>query len=308
MRHTEIESFRAVMLTGSTHKAAAQLGVTQPAISQSLKRLQAEAGIPLFVRTGARLMPTPEAHALLKEVEQMFIGMDAIEHRLRSLRDYGVSHLDISAYPAFGLGFMPRVLSRLKTARAASPWPQTSLQILSSKGVRDRVAMGLSDFGLMADEMSPQGLTHSTFASFPGVAVMSQAHPLARFKTIRTEQLAEVAFLALNPEDASRRRLEALLAKSSLGLQVAVQTPYAASVCEMALQGLGVGVVNPVTALDYAERGLVLRRLHTEVSFACLLVMPSNKVLSGMAQQLLSLMRQQFAEDMKRLQKHLQEA
>lgn len=114
--------------------------------------------------------------------------------------------------------------------------------------------------------------------------------------------------MALNPEDASRRRLEALLAKSSLGLQVAVQTPYAASVCEMALQGLGVGVVNPVTTLDYAERGLVLRRLHTEVSFACLLVMPSNKVLSGMAQQLLSLMRQQFAEDMKRLQKHLQEA
>ena len=111
--------------------------------------------------------------------------------------------------------------------------------------------------------------------------------------------------MALNPEDASRRRLEALLAKSSLGLQVAVQTPYAASVCEMALQGLGVGVVNPVTALDYAERGLVLRRLHTEVSFACLLVMPSNKVLSGMAQQLLSLMRQQFAEDMKRLQKQL---
>jgi DNA-binding transcriptional LysR family regulator len=155
------------MLTGSTHKAAAQLGVTQPAISQSLKRLQAEAGIPLFVRTGARLMPTPEAHALLKEVEQMFIGMDAIEHRLRSLRDYGVSHLDISAYPAFGLGFMPRVLSRLKTARAASPWPQTSLQILSSKGVRDRVAMGLSDFGLMADEMSPQAADPFNICKFP---------------------------------------------------------------------------------------------------------------------------------------------
>jgi DNA-binding transcriptional LysR family regulator len=156
--------------------------------------------------------------------------------------------------------------------------------------------------------MSPQGLTHSTFASFPGVAVMSKGHPLARFKSIRTAQLAEVPFLALNPEDASRRRLEALLAKESLGLHVAVQTPYAASVCEMALQGLGVGVVNPVTALDYAERGLVLRRLHTEVSFTCLLVMPSNKALSGMAQQLLGLMRQQLKEDMKRLQNHLQAA
>jgi DNA-binding transcriptional LysR family regulator len=253
-------------------------------------------------------MPTPEAQALLKEVERVFIGMDSIQHRLRSLRDHGVNHLDISAYPAFGLSFMPRVLSRLKAARASLPWPQTSLQILSSKDVRDRVALGLSDFGLMADEMSPQGLTHSTFASFPGVAVMSKGHPLARFKSIRTAQLAEVPFLALNPEDASRRRLEALLAKESLGLHVAVQTPYAASVCEMALQGLGVGVVNPVTALDYAERGLVLRRLHTEVSFTCLLVMPSNKALSGMAQQLLGLMRQQLKEDMKRLQNHLQAA
>jgi DNA-binding transcriptional LysR family regulator len=308
MRHTEIETFRAVMLMGSTHKAAAHLGVTQPAISQSLKRLQAEAGVPLFMRTGARLMATPEAHALLKEVERVFIGMDAVEHRLRSLRDHGLNHLDISAYPAFGLSFMPRVLSRLKTTRAALPWPQASLQVLSSKDVRDRVAVGLSDFGLMADEMSPQGLTHSTFANLPGVAVMSQAHPLARFKAIRMEQLAEVPFLALNPEDASRRRLEALLAKSSLGLQVAVQTPYAASVCEMALQGLGVGVINPVTALDYASRGLVLRRLHTEVSFACLLVMPSNKVLSGIAQQLLGLMRQQLAEDMRHLQNNLQAA
>ena len=65
MRATEIETFRAIMSSGSTRKAATLLGVTQPAVSQSLKRLEAEAGFELFQRLGGRLNPTPEARALL---------------------------------------------------------------------------------------------------------------------------------------------------------------------------------------------------------------------------------------------------
>jgi DNA-binding transcriptional LysR family regulator len=84
-----------------------------------------------------------------------------------------------------------------------------------------------------------------------------------------------------------------------------VQTPYAASVCEMALRGLGVGLVNPITALDYAERGLVVRKLSVDVSFACLLALPVGKVLSGTAMQFLSLMRKQLLEDGQRLRAYL---
>jgi DNA-binding transcriptional LysR family regulator len=306
MRFTEIETFRALMRSGSTRKAAALLRVTQPAISQSLKRLEAQAGLALFQRAGGRLVPTPEARALHSEVERVFIGMDAIEHRLQSLRDFGVNQLELSCYPAFGLGFMPRALARLKAHAPAHPWPQVSLQVLSSKDVRDRVAVGQSDFGLMADELSLDGIDHSTFAKFPGVVVMPQGHALARFNTVKPAQLAELPFLALNPEDASRRRLESALAEHGVALRVAVQTPYAASVCEMALLGLGVGLVNPITALDYAERGLVVRRLSVDVSFACLLAMPTGKVMSGAAMQFLSLMRVQLAEDEKRLSAYLQ--
>lgn len=305
MRFAEIETFRALMRSGSTRKAAALLHVTQPAISQSLKRLEVQAGLSLFQRTGGRLVPTPEALALLSEVERVFIGMDAIEHRLRSLRDFGVNQLELSCYPAFGLGFMPRALARLKAHTPGHPWPQVSLQVLSSKDVRERVAVGLSDFGLMADELSLDGIDHSTFAKFPGVVVMPPGHALARFSTVKPAQLAELPFLALNPEDASRKRLEAALAEHGVTLRVAVHTPYAASVCEMALRGLGVGLVNPITALDYAERGLVVRKLSVDVSFACLLALPPGKVLSGAAMQFLSLMRLQLAEDEKRLRSYL---
>lgn len=121
MRFAEIETFRALMRAGSTRKAAALLHVTQPAISQSLKRLEAQAGMLLFQRTGGRLVPTPEAQALWSEVERVFIGMEAIEHRMRSLRDFGTNQLELSCYPAFGLGFMPRALERLKAQRGDNP-------------------------------------------------------------------------------------------------------------------------------------------------------------------------------------------
>ena len=305
MRFAEIETFRALMRSSSTRKAAALLHVTQPAISQSLKRLETQAGMQLFQRTGGRLVPTPEARALWVEVERVFIGMDAIEHRVRSLRDFGTNQLELSCYPAFGLGFMPRALERFKAHRGASAWPQVSLQVLSSKDVRDRVSMGISDFGLMADELSLEGLEHSTFAHFPGVVVMPQGHALARFRSIEPEQLVEAPFLALNPEDPSHRRLEAALAQKSLALRMVVQTPYAASVCEMALRGLGVGLVNPITALDYAERGLVARKLSVDIFFACILALPAGKVLSSTARDFLSVMRQQLADDEKRMQRSL---
>lgn len=305
MRFTEIETFRALMRSGTTHKAAALLHVTQPAISQSLKRLEAQSGLQLFQRTGGRLLPTPEAHALLHEVERVFVGLDTIEHRLRSLRDFGVNQLDISCYPAFGLGFMPRALSRLRSRQKDDPWPQVSLQVLSSKDVRERVARGQSDFGLMADELSLDGIAHSTFARFPGVVVMPPGHALAKLKVVKPEHLAQVPFLALNPEDASRIRLETALGDHGVRLRVAVQTPYAASVCELALRGLGVGLVNPITALDYAERGLVVRKLSVDVSFACLLALPVGKVLSGTATQFLALMRKQLADDELLLKRYL---
>lgn len=305
MRFTEIETFRALMRSGSTRKAAALLSVTQPAVSQSLKRLEMQASLPLFARSGGRLLATPEAHALMLEIDRVFIGMDAIEHRLASLRDFGVNQLDISCYPAFGLGFIPRVLARLKQQTTDKFWPTVSLQILSSKDVKSRVVGGLSDFGLLADELALDGIEHSTFARFPGVVVMPPDHALVRFKTIKPSQLAEVSFLALNSEDASRRRLEAAMTEHGVNLRIAAQTPYAASVCELALRGLGVGLVNPITALDYAERGLIVRKFSVDVSFACLLAMPAGRVLSTTAMQFLSLMRLQLRDDEQRLRSYL---
>jgi DNA-binding transcriptional LysR family regulator len=302
----ELEVFRTVMTAGSANKAAGLLGVSQPAVSQSIRRLEDSAGFALFARLRGRLQPTPEARALLHEVERTFVGLSAIEHRMRALKQFGVNRLSIAAYPAFGLSFVPRALARFTSTRTmAEARAHVSLQVLSSRDVRERVQSGQADFGLMADELPVTGMEHSVFARFSGVVVMHSRHRLARCKSVLPTQLSGEPFLALNPEDASRQRLERALTNQGIALDVAVETPYAASVCELALLGLGIGIVNPITALDYAKRGLVIRPLALDVPFACLLVLPSANPMSGAAREFLAIMRTQLEADQRALRDRL---
>ena len=294
----DIEVFRAVMTSGSASKAAALLGVSQPAVSQSLRKLEAKAGLLLFQRVRGRLQATPEARALLVEVDRCFVGLESIAHRLTTLRNFGVGSLNIASYPALGMGFLPRTIASYLIEH---PGTAISLQILSSTDVRERVLSAQCDLGLMADEASTAGLEHSLFAKASGVVVMRQDHPLVRKKIIAPTDLAGVPFISLNPEDAARQRLEIKLGLAGVQLATVVHTPYAITVCELVLRGVGLGVVSPVVALDFMERGLVMRRLAVDVDFTSHLAFTPGRPLSAQVKWFLTTMRKQLAQDLGRV-------
>ncbi len=305
MRVNEIETFRAVLQSGSARKAASLLGMSQPAVSKAIKRLEAEAGFPLFLRLRGRLQPTPEALALVPDVDQMYVGLSAITHRIKTLREFGVSTLQIASNPAFGTGLIPRALARMTGDRGSDSKTNVSLQILSSRDVRERVAAGYFDLGFFADEVVTEGVECSVFAEQPGVVVMPDRHPLARHKVIQAHQLAEVPFIALNPEDSSRHRLERKLKEYGVQLNISIHTPYAVNVCELALAGLGIGIVNPINALEYSRRGLTCRKLAFDAGVICIQANPAGRLLSGIAKQFLASLRMQLSEEEKILQEIL---
>jgi DNA-binding transcriptional LysR family regulator len=294
----DIEIFRAVMNAGSTSKAAGLLEISQPAVSQAIRRLESTAGFKLFERVRSRLIPTQEAIALMREVDRYFVGFEVIEHRMRSLRSYGLGRLAIASMPALGMGFLPRVIAAFD---AASREVQVSLQVMSSREVHEKVSAGQVDFGLMSDEMSMAGLEHSQFVSMPGVAVMSAQHPLARRSLITAAELADTSFIALNPEDSSRLRFEIQLEALGLTLRPLVETPYSHTVCELALAGIGIGIAHPIVALDFVKRGLVVKSIDIGAVFTGVLVFRPGTPLAENAKQFLRHMRVQLGRDQKLL-------
>lgn len=298
----DIQVFRAVMRAGTTSKAAALLNVSQPAISQSIRKLEASSELRLFERTRGRLVPTQEALALIVEVDRCFAGFEMIEHRIRSLRSFGLGRLAIASFPALGNGFMPRAIAAFGLGERRV---QMSFQIMSSREVYQQVSAGQLDFGLMADELSVSGLEHSQFMSVPGVMVMSDRHPLAGKPVITADDLLEHPFIALNPEDASRRRLEQELILQGKVLRPILETPYSNSVCEFAMRGVGMGMAHPILALDYVTRGLRLKPMEVTANFTALLVFRPGVPMSENAKELLRVMRIQMESDMSSLRQVL---
>jgi len=291
----DIEVFRVVMNAGSTSKAAQVLGISQPAISQSIRKLETSAGLQLFQRAHGRLIPTEEAQALMIDVDRLFIGMDAIEHRIKSLRQFGTGRLAIAVHPLVGNAFMPRVLAEFDLMQRDI---RVSLRVQSSREVHQEVSAGLCDFGVMADEMPAAGLEHSEFLNERGVIAMPQGHPLARKSCISARDLANCEFIALNPEDSSRRRLEVALDSAQVALNVRVETAYLHTICNLVLRGTGIAFINPLAAIDFVGRGLVIRPFELDIRTRSLLVFRPGKPLSDTARQLLKVMRIQLARDL----------
>ena len=61
-----------------------------------------------------------------------------------------------------------------------------------------------------------------------------------------------------------------------------METHSAASICAMVRAGVGISVVNPLTALDYAQSGVVVRRFSVEVPFTVSLIRPRHRPASAL--------------------------
>jgi len=111
MRLRQIEVFHAVYANGSISSAARALNVSQPAVSKVLRHTESQLGIRLFDLVRGRLVPTDEAHALFREVDEVFHRVTSLQQTANNLRNSGAGHLRIGIVPSLGLEILPQVIA-----------------------------------------------------------------------------------------------------------------------------------------------------------------------------------------------------
>ena len=103
----QLEVFHAIMRTGSVTAAAAELKVSQPAISAVLKHTEQRLRFNLFERQGGRLHPTPEATALLLDVNEIFGRADTLARLVQNMRDGHAGRLVLASSPTLVNTLLP---------------------------------------------------------------------------------------------------------------------------------------------------------------------------------------------------------
>jgi DNA-binding transcriptional LysR family regulator len=110
----QMEVFRAVMLTGSINAAAKMLYVSQPAVSKLVSHTETTLGLRLFERTKGRLVPTTEAQALFREVEQVYQAALRVDAFARALSLGPTSLLRVSCSPSLATSIVAPAIVELK--------------------------------------------------------------------------------------------------------------------------------------------------------------------------------------------------
>ena len=205
----------------------------------------------------------------MAEVERSFLGLDRIRAEAARIRDFGVGSLRIASLSALAVRLVPRAVRRFQTH-----WPDAivTLQIHATSRVRDLVADGQFDLGLVAEEADFSGLEHQAFGNFPAVCVIPSAHRLSGHAEITPADLDGEAFVALAPEDRARLHLESFLQAAGSRPKVVVETPSSATVYALVAEGVGIGLANPVARPRPEDPRLVLRPFVPAVSFRSAIV------------------------------------
>lgn len=272
LTHRQLAMFRAVMLQGNLSRAADTTHSSQPTLSRELARLEQVLGYALFDRIGGRLRPTARALALMQEVERSFVGLEHIASRAQELRTLTSGRLQLACLPALAHALLPQALARFQKAL---PEAQMSVVPLESPWLEQALSEQRFDLGLSEATSAPTGVSLLPLLQANEVAVLPAGHSLCRKARLAPADFANARFVSLAEGDTYRQAIDAMFAKAGVARQMVLETPSAVAVCAMVQQGLGVAIVNPLTAAAMAGPSLVVRPLTEAIAFQISVLLPA---------------------------------
>ncbi|WP_332608338.1 LysR family transcriptional regulator [Achromobacter sp. ESBL13] len=216
----DIEYFLAAVEHGHLERAAAACGVSQPALSKSLRRLEADTGLALMQRHGRGLALSSEGTVFLQHAKRLWAEYrDAVRHAME-LRVGEAGLLRVGATGATVDSVVMPVLKRVLPRRPA-------LRVQLVQGLSDdlnaQVESGKLDLAvtpIYAD--GPPTLHHEIMFEDPLCVAAGSRHPLAAKARVPLRELAGQRWILPRPTSVARQMLDARFAEAGLALPAAV--------------------------------------------------------------------------------------
>jgi DNA-binding transcriptional LysR family regulator len=250
MKIRQLEAFRAVMVWQTVTRAAEALHVSQPAVTRLIADLEESVGFQLFSRIRGRLHPTAEGEALYEEVERSLVGVERIARTAEEIRSLQRGTLQVASAPALALSFLPRAIASFLETH---PEVRISLANHSSRTVLDMVVGERCDVGFVILAMNHLSTHGERLLSTRMVCALPKDHRLAGRALIVPGDLKGERFVSHPRSLATRMQIDALFASYGIDRELQVETQVSAGLCAMVAAGLGISLIDPITAMEYPD-------------------------------------------------------
>jgi DNA-binding transcriptional LysR family regulator len=275
-----IEAFRSVMLAGSVVGAAKLLNMTQPGVSRTIGLLELRLGYALFERRGRRLVPTPEAEALYREVDQVYSGIERITQVAQDIRFQRAGALRVATLPALAQWLVPRAIARFLEPR---PNVTVFVQSLPSRQIAEMVSTRQFDVGMVELPLSRPAIETEPLEPVLSMAVMPASHRLASKKVVSLRDLAGERMILLSPQSYVRYQIDDAFSSIGVAPNVVVETPSSSIACAMVAAGAGITLVSRWTAEPFAGPDLAVRPIKEAIASRFAIIYPAAQVRAVLA-------------------------
>lgn len=293
LNHRQLEAFRALMRTGSVTEAAKRMHITQPATSRLIADLEDTVGFQLFRREKKRLSPTPEALALIEEVDRSFIGISEIAEAAKEIGNFRRGSLRIASLPALALDFLPRIISQFCNDK---PDISISLQIHSSQRVTQCVASQQFDLGFTETQTVNSAVNSRLLCDAPMLAILPKGHAMLKHASLSPKHFEGENFVSLGTNYSPRKLIDAVFHANDVKRKLQVETQLSLAAGNLVASGAGVSIIDNVTARNLRDLGLIeTRPFVPDITYNYWVLHPSHRPLSRLGETFLGIAQRQLA-------------
>ena len=238
MRYVQLRAFHNVALCGGFSRAAEQLGLTQPAISDQVRRLEADYDMLLFNRIRRRVTLTNQGRRLFEFTTRMFEAETDAREFLSETQAMRSGQLRIVADSAYHVtGLIIRFQDRYPKVRI-------SLRSGNTNKVIDSLLAYEAEIGVVGNLAEHGELETVPLGTSSIVAFAAKGHPLENRGPVSLKLLAEYPLILRERVSKTRQRIERAAANEGLSLVPLIEAEGREAVRETVAGGTGIGFVS----------------------------------------------------------------
>jgi len=241
---TSLRYFIAIATAGHMTRAARTLGVTQPALSAALRKLEVEVGAPLLHRTGRGVELTEAGRVFLAAAEDTVRRADSAVRAVREVVGLERGSIRVGGGATATTYLLPRVVSAV---RSAHPGLRFFVREAGSRAVAAAVLAGELDLGIVTlplDQTIARDLVTTPLVEDELRLIVPSGHPLSGKKQFRWQDLAGDSLVAFEAGTAVRDMIDHASAAAGVALNVVMELRSLESIKQMVAAGIGVGFVS----------------------------------------------------------------
>jgi len=292
MNLNQLKLFYLAVKHKNLSHAAAELNITQPAVTKGIQRLQEYYEVPLVNKLGKNTELTLAGDNLFQIAKKIFELEKLADDCMTEFQKENLKHLKINASESFGAYYLPEFINRFNFK---TPNVQVTLEVLSNQQVVENTINLKNDIGFVSFPVKDRKLNTIEIVKDEIVIILNPSHPLAQKKHLKAADLEGHMIIMHEQGSYFQKMIHDLLEANNVSAAMPITFSNNEAIKKAVEGGTGIAPISKkVAAKEIESKKLIALSLSSTPFYRTFyMIHHREKHISGPLKRFVNLIKQQ---------------